>query len=57
MPEAAVHEDGDLRTSEGKIGTSGKLGMNPEPESSCVQLTAKDEFRLGILPGHPAHLL
>jgi hypothetical protein len=57
VPKAAVHEDRDLRPSERKIWTSGELGMDPEAEPSCMQLTAKDELRLGILPGHSAHLL
>jgi len=56
VPKAAVHEDRDLRPRERKIGMSRELGMDSEPEPSSMQLTAKDELWLRVLPGHPAHL-
>ncbi len=57
VPEAAVNEDGDARTSEGEVGSPGE---SPErhavAETTAMELVAQSELRSGIPSRHPRHL-
>ena len=57
VPEAAIHEHGDLRRTEYQVRCSRQAPqIRPVPQPSGMKDAPKPEFGPRILAGHPLHL-